>query len=100
MIGNLDWSMQAGPAGRRLLPQQPADRAAGAALFVPVPYDFDYSGLVDAPYAVPPEGFTVRASRPRYYRGYCRHNAEALAAAAEFRAQRPAIEAMFAQIPG
>ena len=28
MIGNLDWSMRAGPAGRGLLPQQPADRAA------------------------------------------------------------------------
>ena len=52
MIGNLDWAMQAGPAGRQLLPQQPADRRRRrSAVLVPVPYDWDFSGLVDAPYA-------------------------------------------------
>ena len=66
-----------------------------------MPYDFDYSGLVDAPYAVPPEGFGIRTVSVRgVYQGYCRHNAQALAAAADFRARRPAIEALFGQIPG
>jgi hypothetical protein len=98
MIGNLDWSMRAGPKGEpcchnsRLL-------AGKGPLLVSMPYDFDYSGLVDAPYAVPPEGIPVRSIRTRYYQGYCRFNAEVVAAAAEFRAKRPAIEAMFAQIP-
>lgn len=99
MIGNLDWSMRAGPQGEgcchngRLL----SGKGAG---YVPLPYDFDYSGLVDAPYAVPPEGFSIKSVRSRVYQGYCRLNSEALAAAAEFRAQRPAIEALFTQIPG
>lgn len=31
--------------------------------------------------------------------GYCRFNSEVVAAAAEFRAKRPAIEALFTQIP-
>ena len=98
MIGNLDWSMRAGPQGEgcchnsRLL-------ASGAAL-VPVAYDFDYSGLVDAPYAIPPDGLPVKSVRQRLYRGYCIHNQGALAAAAEMRAQRPAIEALYGQIPG
>lgn len=98
MIGNLDWSMRAGPAGEgcchngRLL--------AGGAKLVPVAYDFDYSGLVDAPYAVPPEGIRVSSVRERSYRGYCIHNQATLSAAAELRAQRPAIEALYGQIPG
>jgi hypothetical protein len=98
MIGNLDWSMRAGPQGEgcchnsRLL-------ASGPAL-VPVAYDFDYSGLVDAPYAVPPDGLPVKSVRQRLYRGYCIHNHGALAAAAEMRAQRPAIETLYGQIPG
>jgi hypothetical protein len=98
MIGNLDWSMRAGSQGEgcchntRLL-------SAGAAL-VPVAYDFDYSGLVDAPYAIPPKQIRVRNVRQRYYQGYCRHNTQVLAAAAEMRAKRPALEAVYSQIPG
>ena len=97
MIGNLDWSMRAGPAGEgcchnsRLLSGRPA--------LVPVAYDFDYSGLVDAPYAVPPEQIRVRNVRQRQYMGYCRHNGAVLAAAAEFRAKRPSLEAVYSQVP-
>ena len=99
MIGNLDWSMRAGPPGEgcchnsRLL-------AGASPLKVPVPYDFDYSGLVDAPYAVSPDKFDIGSVRKRVYQGYCRHNGQAVAAAAEFRAARPLIEATFGQIPG
>ncbi|HXG80741.1 MAG TPA: hypothetical protein VNJ05_02965 [Sphingomicrobium sp.] len=98
MISNFDWSMRAGPAGEgcchnhRLL--------SGGPKLVPVAYDFDYSGLVDAPYAVPPEGIRVDSVRERLYRGYCIHNQGALAAAADLRAKRPAIEALYGQIPG
>lgn len=98
MIGNLDWSMRAGPAGEgcchnsRLLSGGPA--------LVPVAYDFDYSGLVDAPYAVPPEQVKVRNVRQRKYMGFCRHNAQVVAAAADFRSRRSALEAVYAQVPG
>ena len=98
MIGNLDWSMRAGPQGEGCCHNSRLLSGQGSAL-VPLPYDFDYSGLVDAPYAVPPEAFKIRSVRSRVYQGYCRNNGEALAAAAEFRSRRPAIEAMFAQIP-
>ena len=99
MIGNLDWSMRAGPAGEgcchnsRLLTGQ-------GPLLVPVSYDFDYSGLVDAPYAMPPEGFSINSVKSRVYQGYCRHNPQVLAAAADFRAKRAAIEGVYSQIPG
>jgi hypothetical protein len=100
MIGNLDWSMRAGPAGEACCHNSRLIGGKGSALFTSVPYDFDYSGLVDAPYAVPPEGFGIRSVRSRAYNGFCRLNAETVAAAAEFRAKRPAIEALYSQIPG
>jgi hypothetical protein len=100
MIGNLDWSMRAGPRGEPCCHNSRLIGGKGSATFTSVPYDFDYSGLVDASYAVPPEGFGIRSVRSRAYNGFCRLNAETVAAAAEFRARRPAIEALYGQIPG
>jgi hypothetical protein len=100
LIGNLDFSMRAGPPGEgcchnfRLL-----QKGANPAL-VPVPYDFDFSGLVDAPYATPPAEIPVASVRVRKYRGYCAHNPQALEAAATLRARRGEIMAMLAAIPG
>lgn len=99
MIGNLDWSMRAGPAGEPCCHNAKLFRGSGPNL-IPVIYDFDYSGLVDRPYAIPPEGIKVRNVRERAYRGYCRHNQQVLAAAADFRSKRSAIEAVFSQVPG
>lgn len=99
MIGNLDWSMRAGPQGEGCCHNARLATGPGGAL-VPFPYDFDYSGLVSAPYAVPPEGFGITSVKSRVYQGYCANNAEAASVAAEFRERRPAIEALFGQIPG
>lgn len=98
MIGNLDWSMRAGPRGEGCCHNSRLF-GAGPTRLIPVPYDFDYSGLVDAPYAVPPDG-SPRSVRRRDYQGYCRHNAEARAAAADFRARRAALLAEIAATPG
>lgn len=62
MVANPDWSDVAGHNVEIL------DRG-GVALAVP--YDFDFSGLVDAPYATPPPGYRLRSVRERYYRGWC-----------------------------
>lgn len=102
MIGNHDWSMRAGPAGAgcchnsRLLAAPGA--VADAANLVTIPYDFDFSGLVDAPYATPPDSLNISTVRQRVYKGYCAHNGEALAAASEFRSQRAALLAEIAGI--
>ena len=102
MIGNLDWAMQAGPAGdncchnsRPIGPQ-----GAASAQLVPVPYDFDFSGLVSAPYATPPSSIPVSNVRQRRYRGLCRHNDQARAQFAEFRAKAPEIRQAVASVPG
>ena len=99
MIGNLDWSMTAAPKGddcchnARLLTQK-----GKTDNLVPVPYDFDYSGLVDAPYAVPPVAVKLSSVRARYYNGFCRTNAEVPAVAAEFVARHGKIRAVLDDI--
>ena len=101
LIANVDWAMSAGPEGDNCCHNIKPISPSGTALrFVPVPYDFDYSGLVDAPYAVIPD--ELRASRvtQRIYRGYCRHNPQALAAASELRRQMGPILAAVASVPG
>jgi len=36
-----------------------------------VPYDFDFSGVVDARYAVPDPQFRIHSVRDRLFRGFC-----------------------------
>lgn len=100
MISNLDWAMTAAPAGQdcchnsRLL----GPKGVTTGLII-VPYDFDLSGLVDAPYAAPPLKIRVATVRERYYRGFCAHNEQAKAAAADMLARRAALLAIVDQTP-
>ena len=80
MIGNTDLSIWALHNVR--LVQRP-DRALLA-----VPYDFDLSGLVHAPYATPDRRLGLRSVVDRLYRGPCRTTDEFDAAAEPFRAKR------------
>jgi len=98
MVGNLDWAMQAGPPGDYCCHNHML--IAEAAGIVPVPYDWDFSGLVDAPYATAPDSINVTSVRQRRYRGFCRHNAEARAAIADARARQAPMMATFAAVPG
>ena len=100
MIGNLDWSMRAGPAGEGCCHNFRLLTKSGSSAAVPVPYDFDHSGLVNAPYATPPAELNVSSVRVRQYRGYCAHNAEALAAAREIRAKQPQLLGVLSSVPG
>jgi len=101
MIGNLDWSMHDGVPGHdcchntKLLAPG-ADATDG---IIPLPYDFDYSGFVDTPYAVPPEGVPVRNVRTRRYRGYCLHNSAARAATGQFTENRAALYQAIEETP-
>jgi len=102
MIGNLDWAMQAGPPGNNCCHNNPliGDGGGASGALVPVPYDWDFSGLVDTPYATAPDSINVTSVRQRRYRGFCRHNAEARAAIAAVRQQQAPLMATFAAVPG
>lgn len=95
MIGNLDWEYFAGPAGDTCCHNSKLIAAEGSKTSItPVPYDFDFSALVKAPYATPPEGIRVRDAYERYYRGHCRANGETAAAAAHILSKRDALIAV------
>jgi hypothetical protein len=102
MIANHDWSMRAGPAGDECCHNAKLIGRAGVApgAVIPIPYDFDYSGFVNPPYAVPPEQLNIRSVRDRLYRGYCIHNREAAAVATQMRSARPQLQAALAAVPG
>jgi len=100
MIGNHDWSMRAGPVGHDCCHNAEVIGASGPGQTIPVPYDFDFSGFVDAPYATPPAELDIGAVTQRFYRGYCIHNGDVVAAARQFRAEQPQILGVLGQIPG
>ncbi len=96
MIGNLDWDMVSGHAGEECCHNTKliAASAESRTAVVPAPFDFDYSGLVNAPYAIPPESINIPNVRTRHYRGLCRHNDQLPAAVAHIRSRRAAILAV------
>jgi hypothetical protein len=94
-IGNTDWSAVEGPEGENCCHNVvPYARPDGVML--PVPYDFDATGLVDAPYAYPAPQVPIRSVRERLYRGQCRDLTELTPVFATFTAQREALTALFA----
>ena len=61
---------------------------------IAVPYDFDQSGFVDAPYAAPNPRFGIRSVRQRVYRGRCVNNEHVPASLRRFRDRRDSIYAL------
>jgi hypothetical protein len=100
MIANHDWSMRAGPVGKDCCHNAELMGPLAPGATIPVPYDFDFSGFVDAPYATPPEQLHIGSVRQRAYRGYCAHNAEVLATARQIRDARPQLVAAVTSTPG
>ena len=64
LIGNTDWSVQ-------YLQNIKLLKTESSPQLITVPYDFDHSGIVSAPYAQPAEQLLMRSVQERRYRGYC-----------------------------
>ncbi len=62
LIGNTDWSTIN-------LHNLDLLKVPSMTKIIPIPYDFDYAGLVDTDYAVPSEGLPLKTVRTRYYTG-------------------------------
>jgi hypothetical protein len=92
LIGNTDFSFNqlhngeivALPDGRNL----------------PVAYDFDFSGAVNARYATPDPSVRIKRVRDRKFRGYCQMNAESAKALPIFQQKKDAIYALYADEVG
>jgi hypothetical protein len=92
MIGNTDWSSVEFHNAKLV-------RAEGGRYLV-VPYDFDFSGVVDARYAVPSESLPIRSVRQRLFRGFCRPNLDHQALIERFNAIRDDVWGLYQGLEG
>lgn len=66
MIGNPDWAISVLHNIKLYKPKDPSKFYP-----IPVPYDFDYCGMVNTHYATPDERLGIKSVRERIYRGFC-----------------------------
>jgi hypothetical protein len=90
-IGNTDWSVRA--LHNIILLRDSVGR------ILPVPYDFDWSGVIGTRYAVPDTSLPIRTVQQRLYAGYCGVPEDFEQIFARFRQVRPAIEALYDLAP-
>ena len=93
MIAMTDFSMIAKPEGSCCHNVRMLRRADG--VLVPVPYDFDQTGVVDPIYALPDPRLGIKKVTQRRFRGMCRAPGLHAAAIAQLRSKRDEIEALF-----
>jgi hypothetical protein len=91
MVGNTDWSI--GGLHNIVLVQTPLD-------VFPVPYDFDFAGLVKARYAAPDPRMGVKEVTERVYRGTCATVDEIANVVELFRTRRDSVYAVLGETPG
>jgi len=70
MISNVDWNI-----GKPLMHNVKLI-TIGSSLPIPIPYDFDFSGVVNTNYAAAPPNLPIQSVRQRLFRGYCRPKGE------------------------
>jgi hypothetical protein len=92
LIGNLDFSIYVQHNVRLV------ETPEGA--IHPVPYDFDYSGLVNAPYAVPPRTMGIKTVLERVYLGPCLSMEEMTPLVGTFAAKKGDLMALVDSIEG
>jgi len=71
LIGNNDYSVLQVREGDACCHNTEILATDEAGLRIPVPFDFDFSGFVNAIYAAPPSNLPIARVRQRYYKGLC-----------------------------
>lgn len=89
MIANTDWSVAA-LHNIKLVSIDPWQAP------IAVPYDFDWAGFIDAPYAVPSSNLQIKYVTDRLYRGYYRSEEQLQAVFSIFKSCKNEIIALLA----
>jgi len=98
MVGNTDWSAFTGRPNDRCCHNIAVLGQKGVDFNTVVPFDFDQTGLVNPPYAAPPDpSLGIRRITDRKYRGLCEHNNELAGAITVFNEKRPELETLFSR---
>ncbi len=90
LIGNTDWSI---PGLHNIKLVKPNDPMTDKVYVIP--YDYDYSGIINASYAVPDPKLGIESVRERLYRGYCREPEELQRAVKVFNDKKDEIYALY-----
>ncbi len=92
MIGNTDWSVRVRHNIKvlYLMPSGPS---------IPIPYDFDYAGVIGTDYALPDPQLPIRTVQERYYMGPCRDKFEFTRVFRYFKSKKEAILSHCEQFP-
>ena len=91
MVANVDFSATQGPHADECCHNARLIGLDETSDVYAVPYDFDATGFVDAPYAAPNPSLPIKKVTQRLYRGYCMHNSTLEAVRQEYLAQEQAI---------
>lgn len=93
LIGNTDFASTTGPPSHECCHNYSLFGRSGESHYS-VPYDFDMSGIVDAPYALPNSVLRLKSVKDRLYRGFCVNNPLLPETLKTFRANRGEIEGL------
>lgn len=93
MIGNTDFSMVRGASNDDCCHNVMLFAGDGGSI-TPVPYDFDFSGVVDAPYAGPNPKYPISTVTDRLYLGLCTNNALVEETIARFQARENDVRSL------
>ena len=88
MVGNTDWGVPT-LHNIKMIAKTPTSRP------VPIPYDFDWASLVNAPYAIPNEKLDLDNIHERLYRGYKRTPEELESIFKEFRMKKERFYSLY-----
>ena len=95
LIGNTDWDAFRNAPDEELCCHNVKVIGDIAGPVFPVPYDFDFSGIVDTRYATPHPSLRTRSVRQRVYRGVCRPRDDIDATLRLFQEQKEAIYSLY-----
>ena len=91
LIGNTDWSVWL--RHNIAIAQRPDGD------LIAMPYDFDFAGVINAPYASPAPALNIKSVRDRVYRGFCQPESLVTATLARFRAAKDSMYAVVRAVP-
>jgi hypothetical protein len=86
MIGNTDWWIHT---------RHNVDLVQTNQGLIPVPFDFDYSGIINTPYATPAVNLPINEVKARFLKNYCHQASEYKEAITLFNQQKWALVSVF-----
>jgi hypothetical protein len=97
LVSNVDWSLVREDGEKDCCHNGTLIRSAADLYYVP--YDFDLSGFVNAPYAFPPPELRLRSVTQRRYRGFCTDREHLQQALRTIMAERPEFVTLIRSLP-